>query len=39
MLEPPATVLVDLLQGNERVTPGESVTVGSLVIWIAQVKS
>lgn len=38
MLQPPSAMLVDLLQGDQRITPGESVAVGSLVFWIGEVE-
>jgi hypothetical protein len=31
-------MLVDLLQSDERVTPGESVAVGSLIVWLAEIE-
>ena len=31
-------MLVDLLQGDQGITPGESVAVGSLIIWIGEVE-
>ncbi len=38
VLQPPPAMLVDLLQSDERVTPGESVAVGSLIVWLAEIE-